>query len=369
MIARQIQMPVTGESHSSGDLPVSAFQNAVELTPEGDGVVSFTDETTPRDHASGFGRVIVAAQWFPHHPLDWYYDLVKQISVDGELKSQTVLERLPDLSYDLRESVWNGARLARIHIVDPRPYVMGLRHELLDSGDDWMLRSLNEPTPAGQKLRELEAEFVAADVLWNSRAEQLARYIDVVLMNGWVDVIGAEQLSEMHHKLRYQLDNKLNHTLLFAARSASVFANALEEVASPHDGWSLQAYSNLEKQRIGAELRKKHAFDRGNTKVLGILESLRREFSDLMDYDPFALTQSEQPSCLIELDSVLSEPVRAADIAAGLAAYLYKEDRLVEVVRRFEYVEHNGTRMTEALASAETARIRAAKHALARMSS
>ena len=53
------------------------------------------------------------------------------------------------------------------------------------------------------------------------------------------------------------------------------------------------------------------------------------------------------PEKLIEVDSAKSPPIQAADIAAGIARELWRQNSLVHLVRHFEYVTYNGERISE----------------------
>ncbi len=60
-----------------------------------------------------------------------------------------------------------------------------------------------------------------------------------------------------------------------------------------------------------------------------------------------------RPSKYVELESKSSYYVQAADFAAGIATDIYTSEKLIGVVRRFEYVTFNGRRVSRSDAEEE----------------
>lgn len=337
-----------------------------DLTFESEGVVSFTDETTPRGLSSRGERVIIAAQFDVVDDIGWYYELVKHIAVDGELKSAVVINRLRDIPAQLRACAWKGAKTARIHITDCRPYALGLQENWLSSGNEYLLRADVRMHPeAGNRIRREMDEFIAGLVLLDSPAERLDRYIRRIGLNGPLDLYDEDDPERTHDRLHSSLKGSLKNALLLAVRSAAAFGSALDARSSMTETDDLWSYLWAERRRLAEELSKSHAFDRGNELVVATLESLRADFHQQLN--KYVVERPNTAPKLISIDSLASDFVRAADIAAGLAAETLRTDSLLEVVRRFHHVTYNGDRVDEELAIKEMKRMQGQLKSLQRL--
>src|SRR5260370_24411929 len=106
-----------------------------------------------------------------------------------------------------------------------------------------------------------------------------------------------------------------------------------------------------------ASILEKHAFDKGDAKQIERLENARDKVLDVLrtfganPFDPRPMPSAVRRH--VEVDSSGYFLVQAADIAAGFASKLLEIGGLVRVVATFEYVTHNGVRLTQADAERE----------------
>jgi hypothetical protein len=139
-----------------------------------------------------------------------------------------------------------------------------------------------------------------------------------------------------------------------AAKAAPVFSDAHDRAAHPaaYADRRVQFFNlSADMQRaVSADLKVNHAFDQGDEKLLARVQALRdsiaRRVTQGLREEGYLL--GEQPSP--RLQTVISANVaeaQASDIAAGVAAIIYERHGLQGLVKRWEYVVFNGSRVTE----------------------
>jgi hypothetical protein len=89
-----------------------------------------------------------------------------------------------------------------------------------------------------------------------------------------------------------------------------------------------------------------HAFDGGDDQQLRLLEDARQNVLFELTADRPFPTRSKRG--VRKLESEKSYFIQAADFASGIASNLYTFYGLLGVVSKFEYVTHNGRRVSKA---------------------
>ncbi len=335
--------------------------------------ISFNDETSPDTRYTGLTKVHINGQFNRGLALEWFYKLLALFpDIPGELKSAVVVSKFKDLSPEIRNTIWSGLSSVRIHIVDPRPnYRRGddlLREIWKDEGAPEMLRQMAEKGVSGARsllarLREIVAESILKDST-AVRVQELGRAL--------VDPFGPVELDELpffnadkeHLKppitVRHfgKPTNIVGDVSSWSAKSSAAFQSALDAATIPEDFDEMSYRFGFERiliRRMMNELRRTHAFDKGNERHIKLLESTRRSMIDDLAAHARAFRLVTRPG-FVEVESRESYYIQAADFAAGIASDIYASQTLVGVVKHFEYVTYNGVRVSLADAEEEMRR-------------
>jgi hypothetical protein len=324
---------------------------------------SFNDDSSPDTRVTSNLKVSVDAQVIPGSSLAWYYDLLLASGPSsGELKSSVVWEKFRDRPTKEQERIWKGLSKVRIHIVDPRPYkesaddilrAVMKRHDAPEVLAQWRKEGKPEASFLNQSLTRFAAQRIVDDSS-AGRAHRLAHYAaDLVI--GSVDVESVIDVGS------FGSDTKplLRQATQWAAKSAATFHEAVEIFMCVDEEFEFYRYPPDEflRRKMKARILDKHAFDKGDAKQIERLENARDKVLDVLqtfEANPFG--PRPMPSAVrkhVEVDSSGSFLVQAADIAAGFASKLLEIGGLVRVATTFEYVTHNGVRLTQADAERE----------------
>lgn len=263
-----------------------------------------------------------------------------------------------------REQIFRTLRTVRIHITDPLPYVAHLGDVLrgyLPNGTTVLgfLRRLDGSTRHLAGLREITQDFVAKRILHDSPAQRLlVRYREWEYAAGlrlrlsgqvaedcWPQADEPPSLSVNLDTFRHKKSSVITAVANCVSASASVFAPAIDKFDEGVEDSCLSA-PMAAAYLLNNALSRAHAFDAGHTPRVKWIEGQRTSVLAQTDrhghfYPAFT------PEPLIEIDSVGSVPIQAADIAASIAKEIWYRDSLVHLVRHFEYVTYNGERVSE----------------------
>jgi hypothetical protein len=142
----------------------------------------------------------------------------------------------------------------------------------------------------------------------------------------------------------------------WSVKSSAVFDGALNDLEDLTVTEDVRFSFELSRRfggRMVKQLSSSHAFDKGNSRDVDLLEATRdRLMEELTPNDYFFGIIGKGK--YTEIESRGSYYVQAADIAAGIASDIYILENLIGVVKRFEYVTFNGRRVSQADAEEET---------------
>jgi hypothetical protein len=334
---------------------------------------SFTDDTSlPRAGC----RVSIHAQIIREHQISWYFFLKDRTTHDrGEFKDQ-VLNTFFGLAERDREKVFKTLRTVRIHIVDPRPYAVDL-HDVLQkhlpkgTSVSGFLKRLDDSTRHLEAVRRTALSSVAERILRDAPAERLKLEYraweysqglrimpddDTAFIDTPVEPEPAAPPFDLT-PFEHRNSNILNDVANFVSASASVFLPVLDEFEKAKEDYFFAA-PMAGPWLINSTLGRAHAFDEGHAHAVRWIEGQREAvLSEIDRHKQFYPAYMPQP--LLELVSVESVPIQAADIAASIARELWHRHSLPDLVRRFEYVAFNGERLSENRASGYEAVFRA----------
>jgi hypothetical protein len=274
-----------------------------------------------------------------------------------------------------REKIFKTLRTVRIHIVDPRPYMVDVQDSLqkhLPNGitvPDFLKR-LDASTKHLRQTRRLALECIATSILHDAPAERLkTEYQAWEYASGMTIHVDESLYSEMPLQpvvkpqrtydlapFEHEKSNILNDVANFVSASASIFWPALDEFRDARQDYFLDA-PMAGPWLISSALGRSHAFDQGHSHAVRWIEKQRTDA--LAQIDPRGLFYPRNmPRPILELVSTESVPIQAADIAAGIARELWCRNSLPHLVNRFEYVTFNGDRLSDIQAQQYEAIIR-----------
>jgi hypothetical protein len=335
------------------------------ISPGDFDAVSFNDDTSPDSRRTDGQRLSINAQVMPGNSLDWYFRILQACeSIRGELKSNDVWLRLQELDGECRLLIWNGLSKVRIHMVDPRPYKASLE-EVLRKVFNWedpakmLSQGVQLKDPRAMWLSAQMQVMTAGKILDDSaggRVHSLSKFlIEVGMPPGAPGGVLREEVLQLSD---FGEDTKplVRKVSAWAAKSAAAFHEALD--CFLEQDVELRFYpSDLIRRRMASRILDSHAFDKGNQRHIELLEDARTNIlTNLGDYRGIRLEDTKRP--YLQIDSVRSYLVQAADIAAGIASKIHEFEGLVAVVSRFEYVTYNGDRFAVADAEDHLRRMR-----------
>lgn len=320
---------------------------------------SFTDDTSPNFQAIKKRNVSISAKVRRDNPLDWYYDLISLCrNIKGELKSTDVLAAYKAMKRYERAKVWDTLKEVQINITDPLPYQADVQQTVKkalkrdDAIDYIRQRAIANDTHAKIML-ELLNNQAAESILFDAPSARLAWSVHYS-QNQFAYRYGSKDSSNgfgpprFDHKIDLNgFRSKKKGSIIRAvtewtAKSASAFSEAIDSVTFNE---YMQHHPLL--NPVYRALRKSHAFDEGNDKSIGLMESEREVILSRMTFGGHWHKRYPLSPLLGGVNSKESFFMQASDIAAGMARYLYEQGEVLAVTLHFEYVMLNGERISQ----------------------
>lgn len=337
------------------------------ILPDDPDVVSFNDDTSPDRRFSHRPKIVVNAQVNRETGLDWFFRLLVLCPNAGEVKADSVWIQFCNLGSDEKDLVWAGLSKVHIHIVDPEPYIQHSKDVLRESwrrndAPELLAQLCAEGVRGAQWFRGEFAKFAASSILWDSTAVRLNSFARA-LANPFV-VNASDDLSQCYTMCEspdpIDIDDfgpntrsLIRNVTGWAAKSAAAFDSALQCVQEMED--QVESYrfapEGLIRRRMESRILKTHAFDEGNQRHVDLLEAARSSILKTLTLDsPYLQYSLARAPRYRQIKSHESSFIQAADVAAGFATRIMEADGLVGVVSRFEYVTHNGVRLSRGAA-------------------
>lgn len=318
---------------------------------------SFTDDTSP-DLRSGKKRnVSISAKVNRETPLDWYYDLISLCrNIKGELKSSDVLAAYKTMKRYERAKMWDTLKEVQINIIDPLPYQAEIHQTVKqafkrnDIIDEIRQRAIAND-PHAKWMVELMNNQTAESILFDAPSARLA----------W-------QVHYSQHRFAYRYGSKGNgfgpprfdhkiHLDGFKSKKAGSIIRAVTEWTAKSASAFSEAINSVTFNEymmhhplmnpVYRALRKSHAFDEGNQKSIDLMESERKAILGHMRRLLYWDESHRLKPLRGGIKSHESFFMQAADIAAGIAKYLYENGEILAVTLHFEYVMLNGERISQ----------------------
>ena len=292
--------------------------------------------------------------------LDWLGDVKEYFPpVDGEVKSNRVIDAFSRISHEARKRIEAGLRHVRVHIVDPFSYESQHKEWLRRThGCDNAFEQLMRQAEEGEHLAKLSLKFyedsVADDILNDAPSERLedclryatrSRYLSIPddLLHPKFTYEDWQQKLEPH---RRKGKNVIAVTTSYASQENVVYADALD--FAKRCAFTIGEHA---REVVRDMVAVSHAFDEGNERQVKLLDKSRARFFEYhyeypSDYSPYAFPHEvgELFPCVA---SELSPHIQCADLAAGFAKNEYAKHGLCSVVEMFDYVTLNGKRIDE----------------------
>ena len=323
----------------------------------------FSDETSPDSRQTGGQKVPVYATVARDTPIGWYHDLVAYFpDASGEVKSSRILRGFEDLPSNIQARVWKGLREVAIHVSDPRPY-LGFFDGAFEEGlgRKFPERELMERRKRGDKvatyLLEERERRTAQTMLYDSVERRLR---DMVRSAADRSMVAPPWDSELQDPsaddFKKGKASVLRQVAEYTAKGSAAFAPAHERATTHLDEEKFQRFwtgpdsADLINRGTLKELEDGHAFDRGNAKSVAALEKDRRAMVEHLLGTGFYTLDDAAPregQGLIEMDSKEDARIQAADVAAGMARQILVRDGMQGLVKRWDSVHYNGSRITE----------------------
>ncbi|MFN0140002.1 MAG: hypothetical protein ACKVQW_07930 [Pyrinomonadaceae bacterium] len=325
------------------------------ILPGSNHAVSFTDDTKP-DQRKVRRQIAVSGQVHKHHPIDWYYDIIRKCQSEiGELKrtSLKVFRLMPQAN---RRKLWDTLRLVQINIADPLPYERSTDDMVKEISDQKLsiekLRArASAKDPFAKKMVEMLNNQTAERMLLDApsrKLEWMMYYVDnpmARLPNPNPSFVPPPPSFKIDiSKFQTRSPGAIVRSVTeFTAKSASAFTEALDlTMAGKYRG----QYSPL--NPVYHALRKAHAFDEGNENSIEIMEEERRRIARRMRYFDYVVGENYGLAPLEgRIESSNSFLIQAADIASRIASFLIESEGLFSVAQSFDYVMYNGKRLRE----------------------
>jgi len=337
---------------------------------------SFNDDTAPDTRLTDNQRISFDAQVIPGHPLDWYYQALQLFEPLSrglpleEVKSKAVWERFQTLTNEQKGRIWQGLSKVRIHITDPRPYRQSFNNiasKILRTDDPatYLQQQVAAKNPRAIWLHTRSNIYTAQRILDDSvasRIQKASRFLsDGNYSIGWDPVTNDEDDDPFDlHKVSTKVRPLVTKATILSAKSAAAFHEALSCLTEV-DPEEAVYNQDLIRQRMMSRVLDTHAFDKGDSGYVPLIEAMRRRV--LGNLKPPSLdpdTKVEMPiRPYSELESEKSFFVQAADIACGFASRLMEQSGLIAVVGSFEYVTYNGSRLSRTEAEEQERLLRA----------
>lgn len=323
---------------------------------------SFTDDTSPNLQSAKKRNVSISAKVRRDTPLDWFYDLISLCrNIKGELKSTDVQAAYLNMKQYERAKMWDTLKEVQINITDPLPY-QGRLQELVkkslkrNDAVDYIRQRAQAKDPHAMKMVEFLNNRAAESILLDAPSARLAFMVHYS-QNQFAYQYGSKDPNSFWGRPRFdhkiELDgfrSKKKGSIVRAvtewtAKSASAFSEAMDSVT-----FNEYMMQHPVLNPVYRALRKSHAFDEGNEKSIGLMESERQAITDRMIYGGYGGYWVDRYPLRPLYGNVKSQEsyyMQASDIAAGIARYLYERGEAFDVTLHFEYVMLNGKRVSQ----------------------
>ena len=320
---------------------------------------SFTDDTSPNLQSAKKRNVSISAKVRRDNPLDWYYDLIGLCrNIKGELKSTVVVATYRNMKRYERAKIWDTLKEVQINITDLLPYQARIQETVKkalkrDDAIDVIRQRAIANDPHAKKILELLNNQTAERILFDAPSAELAWMIHysqnrLAYMYGSKNPNGGFGPPPFEHKIELDgFKSKKKGSIVRAvtewtAKSASAFSEAIDSAT-----FNEYMFHHPLLNPVYRALRKSHAFDEGNEKSIGLMESERKAVTRQMRH--YAYWEDYYPLTPLRcgINSQESFFMQASDIAAGVAWYLYEQGEILAVTLHFEYVMLNGKRISQ----------------------
>lgn len=336
----------------------------VDFVERPNGTASFNDDSSPDQRLTNQLKVSVDAQVLPGKPLSWFYDVLSWFPVSAEeLKSRRFIEKFVDLPTEKRSQIFrNGLAEVRIHIVDPRLHQHKIDAMLRsifkrDDAPEWLDQEVANGSGPAARFKIVLREQLAESILHGSSAGRLHRLIqdhrfDDCIFAGDFNPKGNQPFPVSLEDFDCDVKCLVRKATEWAAKSAAAFHPSIDSVfeIDNEDFMNTRffAFSMRMKRKLMPKLNERHTFDKGDQRQLIVLESCRTSMlKTILSSEPCYPLGLLRGKAYDHEESHKSVYVQAADFAAGLASYFYSYPAgPVEVASRFEYVTHNGVRIS-----------------------
>lgn len=322
---------------------------------------SFTDDTSPNLQPAKKRNVSISAKVRRDNPLDWYYDLISLCrNLKGELKSTDVHAAYLNMKQYERAKMWDTLKEVQINITDPLPY-QGRLQEMIkkslkrDDAVEYIRQRAQAKDPHAMKMVEFLNNRAAESILLDAPSARLAFMVHYS-QNQFAYRYGSNKQESVLRPPRFEhkieLDgfrSKKKGSIVRAvtewtAKSASAFSEAMDSVT-----FNQYMMDHPLLNPVYRALRKSHAFDEGNEKSIGMMESERQAITNRLKYGGYGYWHDYYPLRPLhgKVKSQEAYYMQASDIAAGIAKYLYERGEAFAVTLHFEYVMLNGKRVSQ----------------------
>ncbi len=324
---------------------------------------SFTDDTSPNLQSAKKRNVSIGAKVRRETPLDWFYDLINLCrNVTGELKSTDVILAYKATKRYEREKVWDTLKEVQINISDPLPYQGRLQETVKkslkrDDAVEYIRQRAIAKDPHAMQMLEYLNNRTAESILFDAPSARLAFMVHYS-QNQFAYQYGSKDANSFFGPPRFEHNidlegfrSKKKGSIVRAvtewtAKSASAFSEVIDSVT-----FNEYMMSHPVMNPVYRALRKSHAFDEGNEKNIGLMESERQAIAKRMAYGAYwdGYWYDHYPLLPLhgKVKSQESFYMQASDIAAGIARYLYEQGEILAVALHFEYVMLNGKRISQ----------------------
>jgi hypothetical protein len=257
-----------------------------------------------------------------------------------------------------RATLWDTLKEVQINITDPLPYqadVNNILKQALNRDDaiDLVRQRAVAKDPFAidilEKLNNQTAERILLDapsrtLSWSIYFSQ--RYAGGYGLRSYMGDIGVPGPPDHEVDISRLKGSKpgsiVRAATEWASKSASAFSDAIDACFThPY----LHHHPAL--NPVYKALRECHAFDQGNQKYIDLMEDERKEIAHEMSYHAYWQEIYPMAPYRGDVDSRKSYFVQAADLAGGIAGYLYEHGGVFTVTLNFEYVMFNGKRISQ----------------------
>jgi hypothetical protein len=319
--------------------------------------ISFTDDTSPDTRRTRQRHVSIHATVIKEKRHDWYYEILKLFpGFKEELKSTQVLESYKNLPREKQQVIWNTLKDVHIHITDSLPLQASFEKVVQNAvrrpdGFELLKQRAYQGDETAKKLLGMVNDGIAKSIIRSGLSKHLKSFIRDYEPPGSLrrylpkERTYFDDSDEELLRLKRARGSVVKNAVVYTSKSGAAFSGAMD-VFSTFYGSDF-----LMRRRLNQAVEASHAFDKGNERAIDWLEDERRIIAKeiLMrnayrygyEYDELRL------SPLYSIDSRKSLFVQAADIAAGIAKYLYEIGSILEVTLRFDYVTFNGWRISQ----------------------